>query len=95
MAVYFSANLKIQTVVELLYLYSYEMATYKNIRRECRMADAAICNWRNDVRDIYSNYTLDHPLQIGGPGRVVEIDGRKTQWVFGGVDVESKEGFLV
>ena len=51
---------------------------------------------------------LRHPLRIGGPGHTVEIDelafvcrkfniGRvvSTQWVFGGIDSETKEGFLV
>ena len=51
---------------------------------------------------------MRHPLRIGGPGHVVEIDesafvwrkhnvGRvvNTQWVFGGLDMEPKDGFLV
>ena len=51
---------------------------------------------------------LQHLLVIGGPGHVVEIDelafvqhkhnvGRvvRAQWVFGGIDNETKEGFLV
>ena len=80
-----------------------------NLARECRIASEAIFNWRNFVRDIYSKYFVRHPLRIGGPpGHVVEIDKSafvqckhnvgcvmRTQWVFGGLDTETKEGFLV
>ena len=60
-----------------------------------------------------SLYVLDgdHPVQIGGPGHVVQIDesvvstpkrtriwparpGRQ-KWIFGGLDQETKEAFLV
>ena len=64
---------------------------------------------QNDTLKILSKWHfLQHPLQIGGPGHTVEIDesafnrrkanvGRvlQTQWVFGGIDVQTKEGFLV
>ena len=53
-------------------------------------------------------YFLQHILVIGGPGLVVETDKSafvwrkhnkrrvvRTQWVFGGIDKETKEGFLV
>ena len=72
------------------------------------MASEAIVNWRNYVRDIFAEYFIRHPLRIGGPGHTVEIDeslfarrkanvGRLVtpQWVFGGIDVETKHGFLV
>ena len=53
----------------------------------------------------------DHPVQIGGPGHVVQIDesavsapkrtrnrrarlGRQ-RWIFGGINQETKEAFLV
>ena len=50
---------------------------------------------------------MRHPLRIGGPGHTVEIDesafvqrkhnvGRavNTQWVFGGIDTDTQEGFF-
>ena len=65
-------------------------------------------NWRNYVRDVYAEYLILHPRVIGGPGETVEIDesafvrrkynqGREvnTQWVFGGICVRTKLGFLV
>ena len=71
------------------------------------MASEEIVNWRNYVRYIFAEYFIRHPLRIGGPGHTVEIDesafvrrkanvGRlvNTQWVFGGIDVDTKHGFL-
>ncbi|GFR59130.1 hypothetical protein ElyMa_000049100 [Elysia marginata] len=84
------------------------MATCKSIIRECGLATEAIVKERNFVRDIFGEYFLQNPARIGGPGHVVEIDqsafskrkaivGRiiPTQWVFGGIDNQTKEGFLV
>lgn len=103
-----NSNLELVKIVDLLYLYSYETASFKTLIRECRLASEAMVNWRNFVRDIYGEYFIRHPLRIGGPGHVVEIDesafvrrkhnvGRmvNTQWVFGGLDVGTQEGFLV
>ena len=102
------SKLELMQVLDLLYHYAYETATVHNLTRECRMATEAIANWRNYTRDIFAEYFLLHPLTIGGPGHVVEIDesafvsrkanvGRRvnTQWVLGGIDVETKQGFLV
>ena len=57
-----------------MYVYSYEMASVNNLVRECSIARKAIVNWRNFIRDIYAEYFVRHPLRIGGPGHVVEID---------------------
>ena len=76
--------------------------------RECQLASEAIVKWRNLCRDICAEYFIQHPIALGGPGVVVEIDEsafvrRKhhagyavnTQWVFGGIEVSSKNCFLV
>ena len=102
------SKLEIVKIVDLMYAYLYETASFKNLARECRIASEAIFNWRNFVRDVYSEYFVRHPLRIGGPGHIVEIDESafvrckhnvgcvvRTQWVFGGLDTETKEGFLV
>ena len=65
-------------------------------------------HWRNFMRDICAEYFMQNPMMIGGPGVVVQIDesmfvrrkhnvGRPVgvQWVFGGIDCNTKEGFLV
>ena len=68
------AKLELAMIVDLMYLYLYEMALHNNLMHECRIASEAIANWRNSVRDIYAEYFVAHPLRIGGPGHVVEID---------------------
>ena len=34
----------------------HEMASVKNLVRECRIATEAIVNWRTFIRDIYAEY---------------------------------------
>ena len=59
-------------------------------------------------RDICAEYFIRHPIALGGPGAAVVIDessfvrrkyhvGRAvyTQWVFGGIEKNSKNCFLV
>ena len=59
------------------------------------------------MREICSNYLVNHPVTLGGPGVVVQINEtvmskRKhsrdhivpEHWVFGGIHTEQKIGFL-
>ena len=50
-------------IVDLLYSYSYEAASLKNLMRECRIAKEACVKWRNFVRDIYGEYFVRHPFE--------------------------------
>ena len=67
-----------------------------------------IVDWYNFHRDVCAQYFIDHPLQIGGAGKVVEIDeskfGRRKynrgryqegHWVFGGIEKGSVKAFMV
>ena len=67
-----------------------------------------IVDWKQFCRDVCFQYFFNHPEQLGGPGRVVEIDeslfarrkynrGHRVQeqWVFGGYDPIEKKGFLI
>ena len=71
-------------------------------------APKTIVDWKNFCRDVCLEYLLAHPIQIGGPGRIAEIDEcqvvrRKAnvghivreQRVFGGIEPATNEGFLV
>ena len=68
-------------------------------------------DWYNMHRDLCTFYVRDNPITIGGPGHVVQIDesvisapkrtrnGRarphRQRWIFGGIDQQTKEAFLV
>ena len=76
MGVFFLADskLELKQVPNLLHLYAYEHASTASLIRECRMASEAIVNGRNYVKDIFAEYFIRNPLQIGDPGHTVEID---------------------
>lgn len=101
-----ASKLTIKVILKLIYLWAFELATEKNVRRECGISSShTITDWKNFLR---LDYLRRHPRQIGGPGHTVEIDesvfnrrkhnvGRLVEplWVFGGYDPAEKEGFLV
>ena len=103
------SKLGIDQIIKLIYLWLHEMATVKNIRRECGINSShTLTDWKNFMRDIHAEYFLRNPQQIGGPGHTVEVDeslfnrrkynvGRVLQllWVFSGYEPAEKMGFLV
>lgn len=65
-------------------------------------------DYTNFLREVFVDYCILNKQQIGGEGRVVEIDEAKFgkrkynrgrviegQWVFGGIDTTSKKSFYV
>lgn len=101
-------HLDVTTILDLLYLYSYQMSSTQILYQECQVASESLIRWRNNIRGVYAQHLLNHSSNIGGFDRVVEVDesafvGRrlrvyrkeKKQWVLGGIDTQTKEGFLV
>ena len=92
-----------------MYFWSQSLDSHKLLRRHCNFAsESTVVDWKNFVRDICSEYFLQHPIAIGGVGHIVEIDesawakrkynrGRivSNQWVFGGIDRDTRECFAV
>ena len=83
-------------------------SSYPYIAQELEIGGSAtMCDWMQFCRDICVEHFLRNPRRLGGEGRIVEIDeslfakrkynrGRvvRAQWVFGGWDRESQQGFL-
>ena len=83
--------------------------SYDNIAAELEIGcKGTIVDWNQFCRDICVEYFVRNPCKLGGPGRTVEIDeslfakrkynrGRVVakQWIFGGYDRATKQGFLV
>lgn len=101
------SHLKLTEIIEISYWWS-KNEPVSRVVQETGHTQKTIIDWFNFHRDICTQYFLDHPIQIGGIGTTVEIDeskfgkrkynrGRYTEghWVFGGVERESGNGFMV
>lgn len=67
-----------------------------------------VVDWYNFHRDVCAQYFIDHPVKVGGIGKIVEVDeskfGRRKynrgryqdgHWVFGGVERGTGDAFMV
>lgn len=70
------SNLPLDKLLELMYWWSIECKQMV-VMTEVGIGTEAIVNWYNYFRDICAMYLIDHPLQLGGVGREVELDESK------------------
>ena len=102
------SRLPLATKIEFIYSWSYADLSFKKAKREFGVSQHTFVDWKMFLRDVCAEYFINHPVRIGGGGRTVEIDesvfihrkyyrGRmvREQWVFGGIDTTTKEGFMV
>jgi transposase-like protein len=96
-------------VLDVIRYWAFEEFSFRKASRELAMAEHTFVDWRNFLRDICAEHFLRNPVRIGGVGVEVQIDesvfvrrkhnvGRRPvpqQWVFGGIDTTTNEGFLV
>ena len=98
------SHLKFEEILALTYWWSQEVPV-KMAMHETGHASQTVVDWFNFHRDVCAQYFIDNPVQIGGVGKVVEIDeskfGRREyrhqegHWVFGGVERDSGDCFMV
>ena len=107
--IFSQSRLTLQQILDLMMYWSQGLDSHKFIKRNINiLGDATIVDWKNFIRDLCVEYFIRHPVIIGGEGHVVEIDestwtkrkynrGRQvgTQWVFGGIDRDTRECFVV
>jgi len=104
---YFSqSKLPIVKILQIIYLWSLN-TSIKNIVIMCKISERVAIQWCHLIRNICSQWLLDNPYQIGGPGIVVEVDETvisKTRspkantasemWIFEGFCRTSGRGFM-
>jgi transposase-like protein len=96
-------------VLDVIRYWAFEEFSFRKASRKLAMAEHTFVDWRNFLCDICAEHFLRNPVRIGGVGVEVQIDesvfvrrkhnvGRRPvpqQWVFGGIDTTTNEGFLV
>ncbi len=92
------SHLKLNEILELSYWWA-NGASVTRAMHETGHSSRTVVDWYNFHRDVCAQYFLDHPVVVGGVGKVVEIDESKFgnrkynrgrykegHWVFGGVE---------
>ena len=103
-----NAHMDIETVLVFVNAYVRECFSYVFVRSELKISDKGICDWASFCREVLLEWCLKRNEQIGGAGKIVEIDESKFgkrkynvgrlvegQWVFGAVCRETRECFMV
>ena len=102
------SHLTLQQVVKLTYYWVYK-TRQETVRRVLRIGcEETLVDWYNLCREVCSEVLIKEDAQIGGTGKIVEIDeskfgkrkyhkGRRKDgvWVFGGIERDTKNCFLV
>ena len=100
-----NSNLSLETIVLLTYFWVYR-AEQEFLEHKLGISHRTIVDWCNFSREICISSLENFSEQIGGPGKIVEIDeskfgkrkyhkGRKVDgvWVFGGIERDSNKVF--
>ncbi len=104
---YAGSHLKVDDILAVTYWWATGQPV-GNAMRETSHSSNSIMDWYNFHRDVCMQFFIDHPVQIGERGKVVEIDeskfgkrkfnrGRRVDghWVFAGIERGSSEAFMV
>ena len=102
------SHVMINDVLLFIYYWSNEICSFKYIKRELLWNEHPFVDFRSYLREVCTYKLMQNTSNIGGVGKVVEIDeslfvkrkynvGRFSsyQWVFGGKERGSKNCFLV
>ena len=70
-------HLPLGKIIELMYWWVDIDAKQSIIMKQVGIAAEGIVNWYNYVHNICTMWFIDHPMQLGGNGAIVEIDESK------------------
>ena len=92
------SHLKVDDILAITYWWARGVPVSVTLH-ETGHSPNTVVDWYNFHRDVCTQYFVDHPSKVGGPGKVVEIDeskfgkrkynrGRYVEghWVFGGIE---------
>ena len=101
------SNLTLVEIVKLTYWWC-RGVSQEEIRHEVNLSEHTAVDWDSFCRETCEVTLLEREDKIGGPGKTVQIDeskfgkrkyhrGHKVegQWVFGGIEEESRRSFMV
>ncbi len=71
------SHITLSKLLELMYWWADVDCRQRVVMHQVGIEAEAIVNWFNFFRDICCMYVIDHPVQLGGPGREVEVDESK------------------
>jgi hypothetical protein len=71
-----NSNIALSTHLEIVYWWSLDVKQ-SIVISETGVSRTTLVDWYNFYRDVCCQYFIDHPVQLGGPGEVVEIDESK------------------
>ena len=95
------SHLTISQILKLLFYYSNDVYNQDFIIKVMKVTSKTVVDWKNFIRDIYTNHFLINSQKVGGPIMIVQIDeslickrkynvGRilanQDQWIVGGID---------
>lgn len=99
-------NISLSDFIAIVYFWSHDISLNSAVSM-IGLSKPTLIDWYSYLRDVCSHKLLTTPIQIGGPGVIVEIDesvvsrrkynrGHRVneRWVFGGIDNVTKYGFL-
>ena len=70
------SHLPLLKLVDCIYWWSRQIQQTVAID-ELGISHQSVIDWWNFIRDVCCQYLLDHPVEMGGPGRTVEVDESK------------------
>ena len=99
-------NMSLEEITKFVYWWTQNL-TQIQIRNQLRTGSSTAVDWDMFCREVSEIIIVEEGVPIGGPGRRVQIDESKIgkrkyhrghyvegQWVFGGIDEESRECFI-